>query len=153
MAAPVLKIVHLIMEGSPNCHVPRAAINSSAIVRRRRNVSHGVATVSVMTPDERFDRLVDECLGIDGVTPPSSGGGFGAGALRYRKKIFAMLVRGHLVVKLPRARVDELIASGDGVRFDANRGKPMKEWIAMDPGSDLSWSMLAKEALEFAAGR
>ena len=35
---------------------------------------------------------------------------------------FAMLVRGRLVVKLPRARVDAAVVEGAGVRFDANRG-------------------------------
>jgi TfoX/Sxy family transcriptional regulator of competence genes len=103
-----------------------------------------------MTPETRFDRLVDECLSIEGVTPPTTGGGFGSGALRYQKKIFAMLVRDRLVVKLPRKRVDELVAEGSGERFDANRGKPMKEWFALDDEADLNWSTLAKEALEFA---
>ena len=57
-----------------------------------------------MTPDERYEDLVDEFAGVDGVeglTPPMGGSGFGRGALRYRRKIFAMFVRGHLVVKLP----------------------------------------------------
>jgi hypothetical protein len=102
-----------------------------------------------MTPEERFDRLVDECLSIEGVTPPTSGGGFGAGALRYQKKIFAMLVRGQLVVKLPRKRVDELVADGSGERFDGNKGKPMKEWFVLDADADVNWSTLAKEALDF----
>ena len=39
----------------------------------------------------------------------------------------------------------------DGVRFDANKGTPMKQWLALDPASDRSWSDLAREALEFAA--
>ena len=51
-------------------------------------------------------------MGADGVTPPQGGGGFGRSALRYRGKIFAMLVRGSLVVKLPAGRVTELVASG-----------------------------------------
>ena len=45
--------------------------------------------------------LVDDLMGIDGVTPPPGGSGFGRGSLKYRGKIFAMLVRGSLVVKLP----------------------------------------------------
>jgi hypothetical protein len=102
-----------------------------------------------MTPEDRFDDLVDELLATDGVSPPSPGGGFGSSALRIQNKIFAMLVRGRLVVKLPKSRVDELVAAGDGDRFDANKGKPMKEWLALDPASELSWSAVAHEALEF----
>lgn len=106
--------------------------------------------VARMTPEERFDRLVDECVGLDGVTPPSSGRGFGSSALRYQKKIFAMLVRDRLVVKLPRRRVDELVERGSGERFDANKGTPMKEWFVLGDGAKMSWSALAQEALEFA---
>jgi hypothetical protein len=84
--------------------------------------------------------------------PPQGGSGFGRSALRYRRKIFAMLVRGRLVVKLPRQRVDELVAAGHGERFDANKGTPMKEWLSLDPGSELAWSPLAREALDFARG-
>ena len=55
-----------------------------------------------------------ESLGIPGVTPPRGGSGFGRSALRVENKIFAMLVRGHLVLKLPRPRVDALIAAAGG---------------------------------------
>jgi len=104
--------------------------------------------------EERYEDLVDELVGTAGVTPPRGGGGFGRSALRFQDKIFAMLVRGRLVVKLPATRVDELVAAGDGVRFDANKGTPMKEWLSLDPESGLPWLPLAREALEHArAGR
>ncbi len=61
-----------------------------------------------------------------------------------------MLVRGRLVLKLPAERVDALIADGEGVRFDANKGTPMKEWFSLDPESGLGWLALAREALDFA---
>ncbi|NBH04143.1 hypothetical protein GTY80_12920 [Amycolatopsis sp. SID8362] len=60
-----------------------------------------------------------------------------------------MFVRGQLVLKLPKARVDELVEGGHGVRFDANKGTPMKEWLALDTASPQPWSALAEEALEF----
>jgi hypothetical protein len=104
-----------------------------------------------MTPQERYEDLVDELTGLDGVTPPPGGSGFGRGALRYRRKIFAMFVRGQLVVKLPAPRVDELVTGGHGERFDANKGTPMREWFSLDPGSALPWPSLAREALDFAA--
>src|SRR2546429_7515231 len=105
-----------------------------------------------MTPEERYEDRVDEFAGGDGVTPPMGGSGFGRGALRYHRKIFAMFVRGQLVVKLPRKRVDELVADGHGDRFDANKGTPMKEWFSLAPESVLAWPELAREALDFARG-
>jgi hypothetical protein len=104
--------------------------------------------------EERYEDLVGELLGIPEVTPPRGGAGFGRSALRFQNKIFAMLVRGRLVLKLPAARVDALVASGDGIRFDANKGTPMREWLSLDPESGLPWLPLAREALEHArAGR
>lgn len=103
-----------------------------------------------LTAQERFDDLVDELVGIDGVTPPSGGSGFGRSAVRFDGRIVAMLVRGRLVFKLPAHRVDELVDGGAGVRFDANKGTPMKEWFSADPAAELDWSALAHEALDFA---
>jgi len=71
----------------------------------------------------------------------------------YRKaggSIFAMLSsRGQFVVKLPRRRVDELIAAGEGDRYDPGHGRLMKEWLALAPGSSQDWVRLAGEALDF----
>src|SRR5437870_2372946 len=46
--------------------------------------------------------------------------GWGSGnlVLKWNKKIFAMLVSGNLVAKLPRTRVDELVRRRSGHRFD-----------------------------------
>jgi hypothetical protein len=99
---------------------------------------------------QRYEDLVDDLMGIDGVMPPRGGSGFGRSALRYRARIFAMFVRGRLVLKLPADRVGELVRSGEGVHFDANKGTPMKEWFSLDPESELAWLALAREALDFA---
>jgi len=99
---------------------------------------------------ERYLALVDDLVGIDGVTPPPGGSGFGRGSLKYQGRIFAMLVRGELVVKLPEARVAELITAGEGAAFDANKGTPMREWLSVDRASRLDWLSLATEALDFA---
>jgi hypothetical protein len=99
---------------------------------------------------ERYEDLVDDLMGIDGVTPPRGGSGFGRSALRYRARIFAMFVRGRLVLKLPASRVAELVESGAGTPFDANKGTPMREWFSLDPKSGLDWLTLAREALDFA---
>jgi TfoX/Sxy family transcriptional regulator of competence genes len=99
---------------------------------------------------ERYEDLVDALMGIEGVTPPHGGGGFGRSALRYRGKMFAMLVRGRLVLKLPAERVTELVSEGHGVAFDANKGTPMREWLSLSPDSALDWLALANEALSYA---
>ncbi len=101
-------------------------------------------------PQARYADLVDALVGIPGVTPPRGGSGFGRGALRFESKIFAMLVRGRLVVKLPEERVSALIAAGEGLNFDANKGTPMREWLSLDPECGLAWQPLAREALDFA---
>src|SRR5437868_5681489 len=46
-------------------------------------------------------------------------------------KIFAMLTKGQLVVKLPRARVQEIVGSGHGEPFDPGHGRLMKEWVSV----------------------
>jgi hypothetical protein len=104
-----------------------------------------------MAPEERYAALVDELVGGPGVTPPAAGSGFGASALKADGRIFAMLVDGSLVVKLPRSRVDALIAAGEGGPFDAGKGRPMKEWVTLAPGAD--WPALAREALAFVSPR
>jgi hypothetical protein len=103
-----------------------------------------------MTPEDRFDALVTELSTVDGVSRPAGGRRFGAQALRRHGRIVAMLDGGRLVVKLPRARVDELIAAGAGNRFDAHRGTPMKEWFVLAADSPLSWITLTGEALAHA---
>jgi len=103
------------------------------------------------TPEERYARLVERFAGESGVThEDASSRSFGAGALKAGGKIFAMLVRGRLVLKLPKERVDALVEAGAGERFDANKGRPMKEWIALgDSHSDAQWLELAREAKSF----
>jgi hypothetical protein len=101
-------------------------------------------------PQDRYTDLVEEMTAIDGVDPPSGGRGFGRTALRFHGKIFAMFVRGHLVLKLPADRVGQLVSAGEGTHFDANKGTPMREWLNLDPTSEWDWPTLAHEALTFA---
>jgi hypothetical protein len=104
-----------------------------------------------MSPDQRFSELARSFEGQPGVALPGEPGlqGFGASALKVNGKIFAMLSGSQLVVKLPRQRVAALIADGRGEPFDANKGKPMKEWLKVSGSSDLEWRDLATEALRF----
>lgn len=68
--------------------------------------------------------------------------------LKVNGKIFAMHARGCLVAKLPRPRVDELVAKGVGERFDPGHGRIMKEWVSVAPGR-ADWVQLAREAHDF----
>lgn len=103
-----------------------------------------------ITPEERYVALVEEFLGERDVE--QSGKGFGSDALKVRGKIFAMLSHSRLVVKLPRQRVDALVAAGEGERFDPRHdGRVMKEWLALAPTSQVEWLSLAREARAFVA--
>jgi TfoX/Sxy family transcriptional regulator of competence genes len=109
-----------------------------------------------MTQEERFAAIVGELLYYPDVIPLSddSRKSFGSSGLKVHNKIFAMLVRGNLVVKLPKQRVDALVTSGDGERFDPRHdGRLMKEWLVLDPASTEDWLSLAKEAMEFVASK
>jgi TfoX/Sxy family transcriptional regulator of competence genes len=106
-----------------------------------------------MTPEERYDTLVETLLGHGDVTLGSTGKkGFGSSALQIGGKIFAMLSNGRLVVKLPRQRVNALVAAGAGERFDPRHdGRLMKEWLSVGPTAAERWLPLAREAMEFVA--
>ncbi len=106
------------------------------------------------TPEERFAMIVEELLSNPGVTPPSDGKKFGSTGLKIHNKIFAMLVRGKLVVKLPKSRVDALIAAGSGERFDPRHdGRLMKEWITLETTSEEEAMSIAREAMNFVASQ
>ncbi|MGH2460740.1 MAG: TfoX/Sxy family protein [Chloroflexota bacterium] len=107
---------------------------------------------STKTAEERFSAVVEEFLDNPNVTPPSNGRKFGSAGLKVHDRIFAMLSRGQLVVKLPKARVEALIASGAGQPYDPRRdGRLMKEWVAIAPASEADWLTVAQEAMEFVA--
>jgi hypothetical protein len=108
-----------------------------------------VATAA-RSPEEYFADLVDLLADESGVTPPAPAGrAFGSSALKVNNKIFAMLSGGRLVVKLPADRVRTLGSADQGMSFDAGKGKPMKEWLAVDTVNHRAWEALSREALEF----
>ena len=104
--------------------------------------------------EERFNALVGEFAGVPGVsTPDASRREFGSSALKVNGSIFAMLTGGRLVVKLPRGRVETLIASEIGEPFDAGKGRPMKEWLTVSTDDEQTWLALTREALDFVGKR
>jgi hypothetical protein len=109
---------------------------------------------AVPDADALFDRLVSRFTAADpSITPPSEGGRFGASGMKVDGKLFAMVSRGRLVVKLPRQRVDKLVVSGIGERFDPGHGRLMKEWVTIAPQHASLWDELAREALRFVGRR
>ena len=109
------------------------------------------------TPAARYQALIELFRAEPDVSPPSVGvghtRGFGANALKIDGRIFAMLAHERLVVKLPRARVDELVANGTGLRFDPGHGRIMREWLSLHEGQEDHWEELAREALTFGRRR
>lgn len=58
---------------------------------------------------------------------------------------------GDLVVKLPRERVEELVAAGVGRPF-APAGKVFREWVALAEYDEERWSALLEESIDFVDG-
>jgi hypothetical protein len=80
---------------------------------------------------------------------------FHSAGLKVGGKVFALQVRGRLVVKLPAAQVAALVAAGEAVAFEPQPGRPMKEWAAVRP-TDAShcggWRQLMADACTYVAG-
>lgn len=103
-----------------------------------------------LAPEERYARIVAALLGSPDVSQ-STQKGFGASGLMIRGKLFATLRRDELLLKLPKARVATLIATGNGKPFDRGQGRPMKEWLTVPQHSQEDWLALAREAMAFVA--
>lgn len=73
---------------------------------------------------------------------------FGSNALKVNGKLFLLFTQGTIVVKLPKERIDELVAEKAGTRFDPGHGRIMQEWLAVTSTSKPLWVRLAKEAFE-----
>ncbi len=109
------------------------------------------------TTAELFEEVVEALRDYPGVTIPSVTAPlrkFGSSGLRIDNKIFAMISsKGQFVVKLPRERVKDLVASGIGEYFDPGHGRLMKEWLVVATGYDEKWLPLSREAMEFVASQ
>lgn len=76
---------------------------------------------------------------------------FGDNGKKVGGKLYALDVRGALVVKLPKARVDALVAAGKGARFQPRPGREMKEWLVVS-APKRAWPALEAEARAFVGG-
>ena len=82
----------------------------------------------------------------------SRGKMFCSEGLKVGKQVFAMEVKGKLVVKLSAERAAELRNAGLAEAFDPGHGRPMKQWVAVDPRAKVDWLKLSHEAFAFVGG-
>jgi hypothetical protein len=95
-----------------------------------------------------FLALAKSFAGDDKVTF-GEGKGFGANALKVKGKIFAMISsKNQLVVKLPNARVNQLVKEQLGDYFDPGHGRKMKQWLEFRGASE-TWFDIVHEARNF----
>jgi hypothetical protein len=81
-----------------------------------------------------------------------AGTGFGRNpGLRTGRRIFAMLVRDELVVKLPAERCEALVSAGDARTLEIGR-RSMREWVCFAEPDEDRWLALATEARAFVSG-
>src|SRR5215831_15883256 len=114
--------------------------------RRRKPAPSRAGSSVEVAEDPRFAAVIGAFAGDRRVT---SGTMMASLGLKVGGKIFAMLVRGHLVVKLPRERVAALVEAGLGEQFDPRRdGRLMKEWVVV-AGDEPPWVSVAREAYDF----
>ena len=86
-----------------------------------------------VTPEEQYAIVVAALIDTPDVELGSQGKQrFGRSTLQVHGKIFAMLGGGAFVVKLPRQRVDALVAAGEGEQFVGGHGRALKEWVTVD---------------------
>jgi hypothetical protein len=95
----------------------------------------------------RLERLARPLLERPGI---SWGRMFSTVGLGIRGKIFAVVPNaGAIMVKVPEARADALVAEGAAERM-VMRGRALREWVVMpDAASDAAWSALLEEGCAY----
>ena len=99
------------------------------------------------SPAGLFESILRPYLSRPGVTehdPMMSA----SGQFRVHDKIFAMLVKDRLVVKLPEQSVVELVAAGQAENF-RTAGRAMREWASIDAAAASEWPSRVAEAFAF----
>ena len=98
--------------------------------------------------NDAYIRLVSDLI-VEPIVALKESRGFGSGGRTLRGKLFAVRRDDALLLKLPVRRVADLISSGVGTPFDANKGRAMREWILIKGTEAATWLTLAHEALTF----
>ncbi len=76
---------------------------------------------------------------------------FGSDAIKVQGKVFAMHVKGRLVVKLSGPRAEALITGRMAAAFDPGHGRTMKQWVTIGPEHE--WLPLTREAFMFVTAK
>ena len=100
--------------------------------------------------DELFNKIAKVFVGDPKVSQVRM---FGSPGLKISGKVFAFLMKGKLVLKLPKEKVDELVAAKEGKHFghmfSPGNFRPMKEWVEVTSDNERVWLKLAQEAKDF----
>jgi len=127
------------------------------VLMKKRNEKNIASKPVASASDPRIDELVQALKRHAAFTPivrdflerrASATRAFGSNGLKVDGKLFALFTQDTLVVKLPRERVAELVASKVGTQFDPGHGRLMKGWLTVT-SLRASWIDLTKEAHAF----
>ncbi len=107
----------------------------------------GIDPVDAGEPGDLFWAVADTFLGRHDV---AEGTLMGSPCLRVDGDFFATCEHrtGELIVQLSEERVNELIASRQGVAF-APAGRVFREWVLVSGPDELRWAALLQEAYLF----
>lgn len=80
---------------------------------------------------------------------------FGKPCLKTSNKAFAAFFRGAMVFKLGQQEVNQLKDKYPGsMNWDpSGKHRPMKDWLEVPTEFEADWEKLAKDALDFVAGK
>jgi hypothetical protein len=81
------------------------------------------------------------------VVPSERRGKFGTNSFKVDGKVFAMWVRGALVVKLPQSEIDAAVAAERGERLSMGK-RVMKDWLVVHE-DERRWPAIARRACAY----
>jgi hypothetical protein len=139
---------------------PTAAPSAVPATVTRKKANRQLAAAAATSPSHVADPAVAKAFAsvqkaLRSTSGVAAGPGWAHGSivLKLKSKMFVMLLSGELVAKLPKSRVDELVAAGVGTRFDPQRnGRQLKEWLVV-PHRKPNWSAIAREAQGFVSSQ
>lgn len=100
-----------------------------------------------MGPRERFDEIADDVVARNGDVELSQM--MGMPALKRGGKLWVGFWKEEMVFKLtdPGQREEALALAGAHLFDPGERGRPMKEWVAVPHAHEREWPYLAERAL------